>query len=67
MHAFNPSTGEGEAGSSLGVPGQPGLQMSSRTFKDIQGHTEKPCLTVLSLENSDPRRYQSVHLDHLEN
>jgi hypothetical protein len=33
-HAFNPSTWEAEAGGSLWVPGQPGMN----------GYTEKPCL-----------------------
>jgi hypothetical protein len=38
---FNPSTWEEEAGGSLEVQGQPGLQ---REFQDSQGYTEKPCL-----------------------
>ena len=40
-HAFNPSTREAEAGGSLWVPGQPGLQSE---FPDrSQSYTEKPC------------------------
>ena len=31
-HTFNPWTGEAEAGRSLWIWGQPGLQKSSRTF-----------------------------------
>jgi hypothetical protein len=41
MYAFIPYTGEAEAGRSLWVWGQPGLQ---RKFQDSQGYTEKPCL-----------------------
>ena len=40
-HAFNPSTQEAEAGRSLWVPGQPGLQSE---LQDSQGYTEKPYL-----------------------
>ena len=40
-HTFNPSNWEAEAGRSLRVRGQPGLQ---RVFQDNQGNTEKPCL-----------------------
>ena len=40
--AFNPSSQEAEAGRSLCIQGQPGLQSE---FQDNQGcHTEKPCL-----------------------
>ena len=38
VYAFNPSTGEAEAG---GFLSQPGLQSE---FQDSQGYTEKPCL-----------------------
>jgi hypothetical protein len=38
MHAFNPSTQEAEAGGSLAVWGQPGLQSE---FQDSQGYTQK--------------------------
>jgi hypothetical protein len=41
VHTLNPSTQESEAGGSLRVRGQPGLQ---REFKDCQGYTEKPYL-----------------------
>jgi hypothetical protein len=41
VHAFNPSTWEAEAGGSLWVRGQPGLQSE---FQDSQGYTEKHCL-----------------------
>jgi hypothetical protein len=34
-HAFNPNTREAEAGRSLWVWGQPGLQSESRTTKEI--------------------------------
>jgi hypothetical protein len=37
VHTFNPSTQEAEAGWSLCVWGQPGVQ-------DSYGYTEKPCL-----------------------
>jgi hypothetical protein len=40
-HTFNASTWEAEAGGSLWVGGQPGLQSE---FQDSQGYTEKPCL-----------------------
>ena len=40
-HAFNPSTQEEEAGGSLRVRGQAGLQSE---FQHNQGYTEKPCL-----------------------
>jgi hypothetical protein len=40
-HAFNPSTREAEAGGSLWVKTQSGLQSE---FQDSQGYTEKPCL-----------------------
>ena len=39
--AFNPSTREAEAGGSLYVRGQPGLQSECQ---DSQSCTEKPCL-----------------------
>jgi hypothetical protein len=38
-HAFNPSTGEAEAGGFLSS--RPGLQSE---FQGSQGYTEKPCL-----------------------
>ena len=41
LHTFNPSTGEVEAGGSLWLWGQPGLQSE---FQDSQGYTEKSCL-----------------------
>ena len=42
MHAFNPSTQEAEAGGTLLVKGQPGLQ---RVFQNrLQSYTEKLCL-----------------------
>jgi hypothetical protein len=40
-HAFNPSTQEAEAGGSLRIGGQPGLQSECW---DSQGYREKPCL-----------------------
>jgi hypothetical protein len=40
-HTFNPSTHEAEAGESMWVWGQPGLQIE---FQDSQGYTEKSCL-----------------------
>jgi hypothetical protein len=40
-YPFNPSTQEAEAGRSLWVWGQPGLQSE---FQDSQGSTEKPFL-----------------------
>ena len=41
-YTFNPSTQESEAGGSLWVSGQPGLQGE---FQDNQAYyTEKPCL-----------------------
>jgi hypothetical protein len=39
-HAFNPNTWKAEAGRSLNVQGQPGLQSE---FQDFQGDTEKIC------------------------
>ena len=41
VHIFNLSTWEVEAGGSLRVQGQPGLQSE---FQDSQGYTQKPCL-----------------------
>jgi hypothetical protein len=42
LYDFNPNSQEAEAGGSLGVLGQLGLQ---REFQDSQGcYTEKPCL-----------------------
>ena len=38
VHAFTPTTREAEAGESLGVQGQPGLQSE---FQDSKGYTEK--------------------------
>jgi hypothetical protein len=40
-HTFSPSTREAEAGRSLQVQGQPGLQSE---FQDSRDYTEKPCL-----------------------
>jgi hypothetical protein len=40
-HAFNPGTWEAEAGGSLQIRGQPGLQSD---FQDSQGYTEKTCV-----------------------
>ena len=43
VYAFNPSIQEAEAGTSLWVWDQPGLQQIA--FQDIQdSYTEKPCL-----------------------
>ena len=43
-HSLHPSTREAEAGGSLWVQGQPGLQSE---FQDSQSfYTEKPCLTM---------------------
>lgn len=39
-HTFNPSTQEAEAGKSLQIPDQAGLQTE---LQDSQGYTEKPC------------------------
>ena len=49
LHAFNPDTPEAEAGGSLCVPGQPGLQS-----RDSQGYMEKRCLrkTKMNTEQS---------------
>jgi hypothetical protein len=41
MHTFNPRTPEAEAGGSLLVQGQTGLQIK---YQDSQVYTEKPCL-----------------------
>ena len=41
VHTFNLSTWEAEAGGSLWIQGQPGLQSE---FQDSQGCTEKPYL-----------------------
>ena len=41
VDSFDLSTQEAEAGESLPVRGQPGLQ---NKFQDSQGYTEKPCL-----------------------
>ena len=41
VHAFNPSAQEAEAGRSLRVQGQPGIQSE---FQDSLGHIEKRCL-----------------------
>jgi hypothetical protein len=43
MHTFSPITWEAEAGRSLWVQSQPGLQSE---FQNSQGYTEKPCLGV---------------------
>ena len=40
VHIFNPSTQETEAGGSLWVQGQPGLQSE---LLDSQGYAEKSC------------------------
>jgi hypothetical protein len=48
-HAFNPSTWEAEAGRSLRVRGQPGLQSEFQT----QGYTEKPCLKNNNNKNNN--------------
>ena len=60
-HIFNSSTREAEAGRSLSVQGQPGLQ---REFQDSQGYKVKPCLkkqtgkgSLLSL--AQPKRLRS--------
>jgi hypothetical protein len=37
VHTFNPSTREAEAGGSLGIQGQPGLQSK---FQDSQSYTK---------------------------
>jgi hypothetical protein len=47
-HTFSPSTQEAEAGGSLGVLDQPGLQSE---FQDSQSHIVKPFLEPLSLKN----------------
>ena len=44
MLAFNPSTQEAEAGSSLGIRGQPGLQSTRASSWTGNKVTEKPCL-----------------------
>jgi hypothetical protein len=50
-HASNPSTWEAEAGRSLRVQSQPGLQSE---FQDSQSYyTEKPCLKKKSLNHLD--------------
>jgi hypothetical protein len=41
VHTFTPSTWEAEAGESLRVQGQPGLQSE---FQNNQVYTEKHCL-----------------------
>jgi hypothetical protein len=41
MYTFNSITQEAEAGGSLGVQGQPGLQSE---FQDSYGYTKKPSL-----------------------
>jgi hypothetical protein len=41
VHTFNTSTREAEAGESLEVEGQPGLQSK---FQNTQGYKKKPCL-----------------------
>ena len=41
VHSFNPTSQEAEAGRSLWVQNQPGLQSE---FQGSQGYTEKPCL-----------------------
>ena len=40
VYVFNPSTWEADAGVSLFVQSQPGLQSK---FQNSQGYTEKPC------------------------
>ena len=54
-HSFNPSTKEAEAGRSLWVQGQPGLQSE---FQDSQGYTEKPCLEK---PNNQTKQNQNIY------
>ena len=48
-HAFNLSPQEAEAGRSLWVQDQPGLQIE---FQDSQDYTEKPCLKKANKQNT---------------
>ena len=48
-HAFNPSTWETEAGESLCIRGQPGLQ--SKCQQRLQSYTENPCLKKTKKKN----------------
>ena len=56
VHTFNPSTQEAEAGGSLGVRGQPGLQSE---FQDSQGYIEKS-----SLEKPPPSKKVIIGIKH---
>jgi hypothetical protein len=59
VNAFNPSTQEAEAGRSLRVQGQPGLQIK---FQDSQVYTEIPYLKTNKQTNkSKPRTYTNTH------
>ena len=50
-HTFDPNTPEAEAGGSLWILGQPGLQSE---FQGSQSYTEKPCL-------KKPKQQQNKH------
>jgi hypothetical protein len=55
-HALNPSAWEAEAGRSLWVQGQPGLQIK---FQDNQYcYTEKPCLETNKQKKKQKKKPQ---------
>ena len=54
VHAFDSSTQKAEAGGSLRVGGQPGLQSE---YQDSQGYTEKPCLENKIKQNKQTKKY----------
>jgi hypothetical protein len=56
-HTFNPSTQEAEAGRSLWVQGQPGLQSE---FQDIQGYIVTHCLK--KAEKKEKKSYVNASL-----
>jgi hypothetical protein len=57
-HAFNPSTQKAEAGGSLSVQNQPGLQIK---FQDSQGYTEKPCLEGKTNKQTNKKQNKMNH------
>ena len=55
-HAFNPSTGEAEAGR-FWVRGQPGLKSE---FQDSQGYAAKPCLEKRNKQNKQKKELEVI-------
>jgi hypothetical protein len=55
VHSFNPSTQEAEAGASLSICGQLGVQIE---FQDSQGYAEKPSLENKNLKPNKQTKNQ---------